>query len=214
MISLFLDTCVTKITVYLCKDDKIITKYIDDNKNDLSEKLLPIINKILEENNFEINDVDRIIVSNGPGSFTGVRIGVTVAKVLAWGLNKKIITLSELFVLSTTKTKKKYIVPFIDARREFVYGAMYDNKGKNIIPDQYVKFEELLDKVKQYSQLGEIEFVSYDNNYNIEKIDPDVDMIKILKIADKINGINPHLIKPNYLKLTEAEEKLNDCRND
>lgn len=204
MISLFLDTCNKNIVIGLLEDNKLIDKTVYINDNNLSEKLLPSIKELLEKNNIKVNNLNRIYVSVGPGSFTGIRIGLTVAKVMSWSLKIDIIPISSLEAIASTDSDYNYICPVIDARRGYVYASLYDKELNNIIKDQYIKQEDFTNLLKDYKY----EIVSYESDnkpiLNIEKI-----------VAKHVNdkSINPHKINPIYLKLTEAEEKRNDNRN-
>lgn len=204
MISLFLDTCNKNIVIGLLEDNKLIDKTVYINDNNLSEKLLPSIKELLEKNNIRVNNLNRIYVSVGPGSFTGIRIGLTVAKVMSWSLKIDIIPISSLEAIASTDSDYNYICPMIDARRGYVYASLYDKELNNIIKDQYIKQEDFTNLLKDYKY----EIVSYESDnkpiLNIEKI-----------VAKHVNdkSINPHKINPIYLKLTEAEEKRNDNRN-
>lgn len=211
MISLFLDSSDKKVVVAVLKNEKIIDFVIEDNDNHLSEKFLPLISNIISKNDLKINDVDKIYIVNGPGSFTGIRVGVTTAKVMAWGLKKTIIPISELELLATTKTNKKYIIPYIDARRNAVYAGMYDSNLNNIFEDVYITEEKLINKIKRRAKLDDCEFVSFYNNFN-DTVIPNISIEKIVEKHRNDNGINPHEVVPNYLKKTEAEEKY-DKRN-
>ena len=201
MISLFLDSSDKKIIISLLKDEKVIDTLIEDNDNHLSEKFLPLVNNIICNNDLTINDVDKIYIVNGPGSFTGVRIGVTTAKVIAWGLKKKIIPISELELLATTPTNKKYIIPYIDARRESVYAGMYDTNLNEMFENMYISEDKLLNKIKRRAKLDDCEFVSYYDNFENAVI-PDVNIEKIVEKHKDDIGINPHEVVPNYLKKT------------
>lgn len=204
MISLFLDTCNKNIVIGLLEDNKLIDKTVYINDNNLSEKLLPSIKELLEKNNIRVNNLNRIYVSVGPGSFTGIRIGLTVAKVMSWSLKIDIIPISSLEAIASTDSDYNYICPMIDARRGYVYASLYDKELNNIIKDQYIKQEDFTNLLKDYKY----EIVSYESDnkpiLNIEKI-----------VAKHVNdkSINPHKLNPIYLKLTEAEEKRNDNRN-
>lgn len=204
MISLFLDTCNKNIVIGLLEDNKLIDKTVYINDNNLSEKLLPSIKELLDKNNIKVNNLNRIYVSVGPGSFTGIRIGLTVAKVMSWSLKIDIIPISSLEAFASTDSDYNYICPMIDARRGYVYASLYDKELNNIIKDQYIKREDFTNLLKDYKY----EIVSYESDnkpiINIEKI-----------VAKHVNdkSINPHKLNPIYLKLTEAEEKRNDNRN-
>lgn len=212
MISLFIDTCTKYLILALYKDKETIGYYKEEANNNLSITLLPQIDKLLKNSNISINDIDKIFVVNGPGSFTGIRIGVTTAKTMAWGLKKDIYAISELEILSSVDTDKKYVVPLIDARRGYVYTGMYDLSGSSIIENRYANFNEFYTQLSTNYNLDEILFVSNDS-FDIDAITPVINVWKVIERHDSDTPINPHMVNPNYLKLTEAEEKLNDKRD-
>ena len=198
MTYLFIDTA-NSFIISIIKDNKILYYKSDISNSDTSSRVIPIIDEAFKSTNLTINDIDKIFVVNGPGSFTGIRVGVTIAKTISYCLNKPLISLSELELLATTSTNSDYVVPIIDARRGYVYGAIYDKNLNTYYEDSHI----LLDKLK--NKLPEsYEFV--DNSSNI-------DLIKLIKKHQLDDAINPHELKPNYLKKTEAEENLNDKRN-
>ena len=210
MISLFIDTSSYNLIIGIYKDLKEIYLSIEKNDNNLSERILVNIDQAFKEVNLNIKQIDNIFVVNGPGSFTGTRIGVTVAKTLAWGLKKPVYRISELEVLAS-KTEEDYIVPMIDARRGYVYAGMYDNKINQIVEDCYISLDDLYNKVKRHAKISNVAFVSYDKIDHNKIIDIESPIIDIEKIISKhINdkNINPHILNPIYLKSTEAEEKL------
>lgn len=202
MISLFLDSSDKKVIVALLSGGKLIDSIIEENDNHLSEKFLPMIERIIAKNQLQIDNIDAIYVINGPGSFTGVRVGVTTAKVMAWGLKKRIIPISELALLATTMTNKKYIVPYIDARRNAVYAGIYDKNLNSVMADAYISIDDLMKKI---DHIEDVEFVSYYNTIE-HTIEPNIDIEKIVQKHYNDEGINPHQVVPNYLKRTEAEE--------
>ena len=205
MISLFIDTSISFPTISLIRDNEVLYEFHEEIKSDMSSKILTIIDEGLKTSNLTLNSINNIFVVTGPGSFTGVRIGVTIAKTIAWSLNKKIIPISSLEFIATTKTNKQYVIPMIDARRGNVFAGIYTNTLECIMNDTLISIQELLnDKENNY------ELVSYDNIQNAIKPLPNVILIINKHINDE--RINPHKLKPNYLKLTEAEEKrlLND----
>ena len=111
-----------------------------------SELLTVFIEKLLLENNFNLKDLDAIAVSKGPGSYTGLRIGVSVAKGLCYALDKPLIAVGELDAMAdyTSRNLKDFmpdttdnnvlLCPMIDARRMEVYTAVYDSKGEKTQP--------------------------------------------------------------------------------
>lgn len=212
MITLFLDTSATKFIVGIYKNFDCLFLDVDDNNNDLSSKVLPTIDNALKKCDLLLDDIDKIIVVNGPGSFTGIRVGVTIAKTLAWTKNIDILTISSLELLATTESSKEYVVPLIDARRDYFYAGVYLN-GKNIINDQYILRSELLEKIKKITDIDNVYFVSYDNIDNLDIHSPELVIEKIIKKYSNKKSLNPHSVNPNYLKRVEAEEKLDDKRN-
>ena len=214
MISLFLDTSDKRIIVSILKDLEIINEIVEENDNNLSQRFLPLIDKTLTDVDMTLQDINKIFIVNGPGSFTGVRIGVDVAKVIAYSLNIDIVTISELELLATTDTKSDFVVSYIDARRGYVYAGMYDNNLNFIFKDEYLSLEKLNNKIRRHSSFDRISYVSYYDNIEGSTI-PKIDVSKIVKKHMDDKAMNPHKIIPNYLKRTEAEEKLikNGVRN-
>lgn len=194
MSSLFLDTSSSRIIIAFVRNNNIVFNVNMQNDNNLSNKLMVLIDDNFKKNNIKVQDIDKIYVVNGPGSFTGIRCGVTVAKTMAYLLNIPIACISELEVMASGYNEE--VCSVIDARRGYVYGGIY-NGTCNIRCDDYILFDDLLN-----SFTGK--FVSYDFNDTYE---PKVDILKLIsKHCDE--SINPHLVVPNYLKKTEAEENL------
>lgn len=196
MIYLFIDTC-NSFIISIIKNNKIIYINKDTSNINTSSKVMPIIDEAFKTTNLTINDIDKIFVVNGPGSFTGIRVGVTIAKIMSYSLSIPIIKLSELELLATTLTNN-YNVPIIDARRGYVYGAIYDKDLNIYFKESHILLDDLKTKLP-----SDYKFVdNYDN----------IDLIKLIKKHENDMPVNPHTLKPNYLKNTEAEEKLNDQR--
>lgn len=208
MISLVIDTCNSNLTVALTRDNSILEIYNERIFTDLSTKIFPVMQEVFVKANIEPKDIDTIFVANGPGSFTGIRIGVTVAKTYAWALNKKIIPFSSLELMATTKVEEDYIIPVIDARRDFVYAGIYNKHLDTIMDDTYISIEALMKELE-----GKFyRMISYDEFKDIETINPEINVLKIVEKHKDDSGINPHSVNPNYLKLTEAE--MNFKKND
>ena len=200
MISLFLDSSTSYIIVGIYRDLEQLYLKIEPNDNHLSERLLPAIRTAFDKISMSINEIEKIYVVNGPGSFTGVRIGVTVAKVLAWTLKKPIISVSELELLATTCSNQK-CATLIDARRDCVYAGIYDGELNVIMKDQYISLEDLWNQKEEDTVLVSADKFSFDT------ILPDFHIEKLLLKHQNDMPTEPHELKPNYLKRTEAEEK-------
>lgn len=208
MISLFIDTCDTEYIVSIIKDNETLFFFKSENSKDLSTKLLKKIDEAFHSINLSIQDVDKIFVTNGPGSFTGIRVGVTVAKTLAYSLNKDIYTISRLECMASTKCNTDIIVPYIDARRDYVFAGVYDQNLNCLVEDNYLSKDCLLEKIKD----KKVTFISCQNLID-GSVPPNVDVVKILEHHKSDSKINPHSVKPNYLKKTEAEENRDKGNN-
>lgn len=205
MISLFIDTSISYPTISIIKDSEVLFVFNEEIKSDMSSKILPIIDTGIKKSNISLNLIDKIFVVNGPGSFTGVRIGVTIAKTIAWSLKIPVIPISSLEYIATTNTSKKYLVSMIDARRGNVFAGIYDTNLNCIKEDLLINKDELLKNIN-----NDYELVSYDRFEDV--IEPNTSVLKIINKHIDDKGVNPHNLKPNYLKLTEAEE--NRLKND
>lgn len=203
MISLLIDTCTKNVCIALFKDKTLMDKVVYSNQIDLSSNFMVLINNIFSKNNVKIEDVDKFFVAVGPGSFTGIRIGVTCAKVMAWALKKDVIPFSSLELLATVDSNNDYIVPLIDARRGYVFAGIYDNHLNCIMNDAYIKLDDLLEKIENDKSTT---YVSLDN-FDLETILPEYNVNKIIEKHFNDTPINSHSLNPNYLKKTEAEEK-------
>lgn len=174
---------------------------------DLSKEALPRIISVFNKADITPKDLDKIILVTGPGSFTGIRIGVTIAKIIAWSLNIPIVPISGLTAMAISNKQEGYSMPLIDARRGFVYGALYDNDINPIIDDIHIPLDELTKKSHDYSPITVITNNEIETEYNISSYEPDI--LKIVTYFKNKEGLNPHMINPIYLKKTEAEEKAN-----
>lgn len=202
---LYIDTSSDYLYSGIVIDDKLVSSVKKKYEKDLSKEALPKIIELFDEAEITPKDLDKIIVVNGPGSFTGIRIGITIAKTIAWALNINITPISGLTAMAISCHNDTYKIPLIDARRGFVYGAIYDKDNNKVVEDSHIYLQDLLDKSKDLSDVTVI--TNNDININLEKVKYDPDILKIVKHYENSEGINPHLVNPIYLKKTEAEEK-------
>jgi tRNA threonylcarbamoyladenosine biosynthesis protein TsaB len=168
------------------------------------------LQKVFDESNKKPFDVNKIMVINGPGSFTGIRIGVTVAKIYAWACNINVIPISSLKAYALSNKGYDYYVSIIDARRDSVYAGIYDNKYNSIMEDTYITKEELINKIKNFNNVlvvGNTNLDGYDVKNN------DLNIENIYNYYKKEEGISSHMLNPVYLKKTEAEEKIGDIND-
>lgn len=203
---LFIDTSTSYPIVSIIENNNIKAMFNKKIDTDISVSIFSILDTMFKELNITPKDIKKIFIANGPGSFTGTRIGVTIAKVYGYSLNVDLIPVSTLEVL-IGGVNKDYIVPVIDARRGFVYAGIYDKDLNKIADDRYIS----LGKLKEELEGKDYVFVSYDDIAG--SIKPKIDLIKVINKHEKDIPVNAHGLNPNYLKKTEAEEKLSDKKS-
>ncbi|MBN1823887.1 MAG: tRNA (adenosine(37)-N6)-threonylcarbamoyltransferase complex dimerization subunit type 1 TsaB [Endomicrobiales bacterium] len=139
---LAIETSGSTFSVAVSDNGRLISEFFWHSEFRHSERLIPAIKRMLAEIKWELKDIERIAVSTGPGSFTGVRVGIACARTLAQGLGVSISSLDTLELLAVSAPKGKYrVLPVIDALREEVYvrsGAV-----------RIVKLEDFLKKLKK-----------------------------------------------------------------
>ncbi len=201
---LYIDTSSNYLYSAISQNGQIITEIKKELGHRLSEEALQEIVLMFEKAKLRPHQINKIIVVNGPGSFTGIRIGVTIAKVYAWSLNTKITTITSLEAMMLSSNKNTYHVPVIDARRGYVFAAIYDNKYQEILKPQHIKITELekhLSKINKYEIITNNQIETWP-----EKETYIPNMKKIIEYFKDKESISPHALNPEYLKLTEAEE--------
>lgn len=194
---LFIDSATTNLVVAIIENEELVYIYDSADGHDTSVKMMPVLAQAFEKANLKPQDIDKIFVVTGPGSFTGIRVGLTVAKTMAYSLNIPIVPISSLEVMVSGSGG----TALINARRGYVFAGSYDSALDCLYPDSYVLMNDNLKKP----------YISYDEfDFAVDK--PDVDILKVIKKHENDQSVNPHTIKPNYLKMTEAEEKFNHDR--
>src|SRR5690625_4666143 len=114
---LAIDTSNHILGVSLLNDGQMRGEIVTDLKKGQTERLMPAIQFLMQEASMDVDELDRIVVAHGPGSYTGVRIGITTAKTLAWSLNIPIVAISSIELLAYTGMHyPNLICPFFDAR--------------------------------------------------------------------------------------------------
>lgn len=186
---LFLDTSSFFINIAIIEDNNFLFHFKEKSDNKLSDRIFSLIENAFAKANTKPQEIKKIYVTNGPGSFTGIRIGLTIAKTMAWDLNIPICTVSSLLMLASGQTKPVYAVIF--DRNGYGYCALYN---QNLVTE-----EEVYVNIKQFLK-ADIPVVSYQN----EK-EPTIDLLRIVK-KYKNKQENVHGIKANYIKKMEMEK--------
>jgi len=224
-----IDTSTQVASIAVMDENIVIGEFTINTKKTHSQKIMPMIENLLFNLEVDISEIDRIAVANGPGSFTGVRIGVTVAKGLAHAHNTEIVTMSTLAAMAFNYMDSGYIVcPIIDARRDQVYSAIYtfdDNKPSVKFEDDIVMIDDLIEKLKIEVEntskkvviLGDCveKFAKRIEEAIKEKLvlsSPPMRITRGSSVALASNYIgektNYNDAKVNYLRVTEAERNL------
>ena len=200
MILLNFDTALNKTYVAVSNDGNLLTSKIVENTEDNyhSAFLLSTIKEILKENNLTPKNVDLIGVNVGPGSFTGIRAALTVAKVMAQELNIKIVPVESLKILSKLNKSDKKSIVIMDARRSMAY--VYNDDEIKLVNVSEVKsileqddFEIISDK--SMAETLAIDAIVYENdNYDLGKI------LNELAYENKDKAILPNELKALYIQ--------------
>lgn len=201
---LYIDTSSSYLYSAIVEDDKLLSEIKEEYGQNLSKVALPRIASMFEDNNISAKDIDKIIVVNGPGSFTGIRIGLTIAKTYAWSLNIPITSILSLEAMALSSTNSTYHVPVINARRGYVFAAIYDKDYQEVLKPTHILITDLCEEVKKLDSYEIITKDEFEEFESTEDYDPDI--LKIVNYYKDKDNKNPHGINPEYLKLTEAEE--------
>lgn len=205
MKSLYIDTSCADVSIALINDLKVIDKKNECILNEHSIYVVSYIDEILKKNGISPKEIERIYVVNGPGSFTGVRIGVTIAKTYAYLNNIKVIPISSLKQLAlSSKCSEKYILSIIDARNNNFYFGLYDSNYNCIVKEQFNNIDKLKEIISKYNPI----IVSNDNiNIEIIKVvKTDLNIEKIINYYQDKKEYISHEVNVNYLKLPQALE--------
>lgn len=190
MFSLFIDTHDALITLALYKDGKFVDKKQKESTMHHSDYIMPMLVELLNDNNITVHDLSEILCINGPGSFTGVRLGVTIAKTLAYTLNIKIkvATSLEMYAVSSNKEGNKLAI-IKDLKGAF--GGLFD-KDNNLNGEYFYMNNS---EFNEYVEKNNFESIIVENNIDFDKI-YDLFSTKQEEIAHKVN--------PLYIKVIEA----------
>ncbi|WP_216831755.1 tRNA (adenosine(37)-N6)-threonylcarbamoyltransferase complex dimerization subunit type 1 TsaB [Alkalihalobacterium elongatum] len=230
MKAIAIDTTNLVMGIAIIDNEKVVGEMITNLKKNHSVRLMPAISQLMNEVGMKPSDLERVIVAHGPGSYTGVRIGVTTAKTLAWTLNIPIVGVSSLEVLAQNgRFFNGYICPFFDARRGQVYTGLYKADKQDVSiqeKDQLILLSDWLELLKTLEQ--DVLFLSNDLSLHQESIEavlgnralfPHVSMQNPRPSELALIGLgrephsNTHEFVPQYLQLAEAEVKWLEAQN-
>jgi tRNA threonylcarbamoyladenosine biosynthesis protein TsaB len=221
---LSIDTSNYVLGIGLVDDSQVMGEYISNLKKNHSVRVMPAIQTLMKECGIKPADLDKIVVAKGPGSYTGVRIGVTIAKTLSWTLNKPIAGVSSLEVLAASSGRyfNGYLSPLFDARRGQIYTGLYQFSGGSIASvyeDQLVMAADWVERLRELDApilfsgndlplhrkvikeaLGDKAIMAEITEYNPRPAE-------LAFLGRNRQDEDPHSFVPNYIRLAEAEAK-------
>lgn len=224
-----IDTSTMAANVAVLEDDKLICEYTINTKKTHSQKLMPMIENMLKISDIDIKDIDAIGICVGPGSFTGLRIGMATAKAMSHVNNIPLIGVNSLEILgSNIELSNKKICAILDAQRNQVYTCKYifeDNKSKSLEEITIKPIDDLLEELQAtneewvivgeavYKYKEKIEAIS-----NITIASPANHITKASSLCDlakdkleqNIDIHNCYDINPMYIRKSQAEEQYEE----
>lgn len=209
MILLAIDTSTDFLSLAVMRDGNTLAKFHEKTDRRHSILLVPMIDKLLKKARLKLKQVDCFVISIGPGSFTGLRIGVTVVKGLAFSLKKPVITVPTLDIIAyNARGFKGVVCPVLDARKKKVYASLYRSDGesvKKISRYLLLPLDELLKKTAKYDKvlfLGDTKENSFKKDWH-----PRAEVAAILAKDDikKKRFVKPEDLEPMYLYSRECD---------
>jgi len=133
VILLALDTCDSRGSIAVLRDEEVLTVIAHEGTTDYSTWVLPTAEAALQSSGLGLREVDVFAVASGPGSFTGVRIGLTTVKAWSEAFGKKVASVSRLEAMALQSTEdREYVAAFADAHRDQVFGGLYQREGTGL----------------------------------------------------------------------------------
>ncbi len=224
---LAIESSASAASVAIGKDGALVAQYFQNNRQTHSRTILPMIESMLQNCEWTMKDIDAIAVAAGPGSFTGIRIGISIAKGLAWQGDKMCCGVSTLEAMAymLTHMEDAVLCPVMDARRNQVYNALFCCQGgkiERICADRAIGLPELIKELKKIKKrkilIGDGSLLCY--TYAIEQgeqldLPPAhlqmqsawgvVCAAQIMAEAGKM--VSPDQLQPSYLRLSQAERE-------
>ncbi len=215
MIILAISTSSSNASVALLENDTCIKELNIINEKTHSEKLMPLIDELFSVTGLTLSEVSLIACDNGPGSFTGLRIGIATAKALAEVKKIPVIGISSLNALSYNVANSEYVASLIDARNNQVYCAIFDSNHNLIsdyIADDINTLLPTFEKYKNISFIGDGYIANKDLFNQTTTYDSVIysKNIGICAYKDFLNGksTTPDLLSVMYLCKSQAERML------
>jgi len=221
------DTSNQPMSVAVVEDEKILMEQIINIKRNHSVQLMPAIDEALKQVKLTIEDIDRIAVASGPGSYTGLRIAITIAKSLAWAKDIELVGVSSLKVVAGNRFDEntgEMIIPIFDARRQNIYTGLYTRKSNGelikVMEEVHIAAEQWAEILAQKEWRSPLTLIGADapeffeifeeqlgKQVRLARPEQHLPRASVLALlAQKEEATPVHSFTPTYLKLAEAEE--------
>lgn len=192
MITIILDSSNTNLSVGIARDNLLLEYISYEAWQRQSEYMIPELDKLLSKYNVSRDEIKEVMVAKGPGSYTGVRIAITIAKTIATALDAKLYAVSSLRVQKACKNPS---ICLINARSGRSYIGVYED-DKVLLDDQIMKNEDVLNYIKEhpnYSVCGDVKYLGLEGviSNNIQEM---------LSLKNVLEPVNPLSLKPFYMK--------------
>ena len=192
MITILLDSSNTNLSVGIARDNLLLEYISYEAWQRQSEYMIPELDKLLSKYNVSRDEIKEVMVAKGPGSYTGVRIAITIAKTIATALDAKLYAVSSLRVQKACKNPS---ICLINARSGRSYIGVYED-DKVLLDDQIMKNEDVLNYIKEhpnYIVCGDVKYLGLEGviSNNIQEM---------LNLKNVLEPINPLSLKPVYMK--------------
>ena len=221
MVILGVDCSSKQSSVCIMKDDRVIYTAVQATNTTHSQNFLPMIQGALTVCSLTPKDVDLYAVTLGPGSFTGLRIGLAAIKGMASANNTACIGVSSLKALAKSVDLDGIVIPVFDARRRQVYGCVMD--GDNVICDDFCRdvsvLEKYMDTEKNVYFVGDGKTLCYNTYKGYSNVKPNSIELPCIaqgacllaKAEYELNGAKTHFdLSPSYLRLSQAEREMKE----
>ncbi|WP_018663933.1 tRNA (adenosine(37)-N6)-threonylcarbamoyltransferase complex dimerization subunit type 1 TsaB [Heyndrickxia acidiproducens] len=220
---LAIDTSNEVLGVSLIDGKKVLAEYMTNLKKNHSIRVMPAIQQIMKDCSVEPSELDKIVVAKGPGSYTGIRIGVTIAKTMAWSLKIPLAGVSSLkFMAAAGRYFNGYISPLFDARRGRIYTGLYryqDGRIETVIDDCNVPAADWGERLRKYGR--PVLFIGQDVALHEDTLKDQLQHQmfvadwtlhiprpgELAKLGIEQPAEEVHTFVPNYIRLVEAEAK-------
>ncbi|MGG3691808.1 tRNA (adenosine(37)-N6)-threonylcarbamoyltransferase complex dimerization subunit type 1 TsaB [Heyndrickxia ginsengihumi] len=226
---LAIDTSNAVLGVALTDGETVLGEYMTNLKKNHSVRVMPAIQQILAECGVKPGELEKVVVAKGPGSYTGVRIGVTIAKTLAWSLQIPLVGISSLQIMAAVgRYFDGMVSPLFDARRGQIYTGLYrymNGQLETVINDCNMLASDWANTLKEYNQpvlvVGN-DFAIHKETFQTVLADQMVQASfteynprpsELAKLGMNQPGEDIHRFVPNYIRLVEAEAKWLESHN-